>query len=388
MRLTQEQIEKIKTKYNTDKLWSWSVVNTFLISPYEYFLKYIRKEKPDNDNCVYAPLGNCCHDIIEKFYSDKIEHKEMIELFNNSWLSDVTIADLKFNRNNDESNACIANKYKENLQHFFTHHEKLPYKLLLEKFITADISGNIFQGYIDAVYKDNNGCYNIIDWKTSSKYTGKTAEEKAGQLVLYAIGLNQKGIPLDKIKIKFDFLKYVAVSYKQKNGKTKIKYPERRSIGESLQLNAEMWLKECGYGDKIPEYITSLIEKNDISVLPKEIQDMYIIDDCFIEVPLTKELVNYWKKKITDIINDISYRLQEYNSSYNDKIFYDTEDSIKTQSYYFSTLCGYSPTLHIPYKNYLDSLESKSIGIDLLGKTENVNSLAVNNDLSWLNGIV
>lgn len=35
-----------------------------------------------------------------------------------------------------------------------------------------------------------------------------------------------------------------------------------------------------------------------------------------------------------------------------EKEFWDSDDQVEKQSYYFSTLCGYSPNVHLPYKKY------------------------------------
>ncbi len=52
----------------------------------------------------------------------------------------------------------------------------------------------------------------------------------------------------------------------------------------------------------------------------------------------------------------------KYYESHDEMIFYDSPEQVAKQSYYFSTLCAYSPKLHKPYKLYLDKLESKKNG--------------------------
>ena len=74
MRLTEEQLNKVMKKYNTDKLWSFSRMNLFKTSPYSYYLKYIVQAKEDNDNSIYGVMGGCVHTILEKFYSDEIKY--------------------------------------------------------------------------------------------------------------------------------------------------------------------------------------------------------------------------------------------------------------------------------------------------------------------------
>lgn len=398
-RLTGEELKSVMKKYGVNELWSWSKVDTAINSMYEYFLKYVLRVKEDRTDCAYAPLGGICHSTIEDFYSEKIKFEEMIEQFNDGWITAIDIADLKFDRNDAEKNNSISDKYKMNLEHFFRTHKKIPYKVVLEKFMTAKIGNYVFQGYIDAIYKDADDNYHIVDWKTSTKYSGKTAEEKCGQLVVYAIGLNQAGVPMDKIKICWNFLKYVSIQYKQKNGVIKTREVERNKIGESLQSNAKVWLKEYGYANQMDDYLKLLLDTNNIEVLPEEVQKMYTISDCYVYVPLTKELIDKLVNTIITTIADIKLREADYAETKSDKAFWDTDESVQSQSYYFATLCGYSPNLHLPYKAYLDKLDAMKNGSMYNGigsESEDVvattnkdihNKSDENIDLSWLDSI-
>lgn len=177
MRLTNEELNNIKKKYNVNRLWSWSRINCFMTSPYEYFLKYVLHKNEDIDNCAYAPMGGICHTIIEKLYENKIEHEDMIEEFEDGWTTAIDIADLKFDRNDTVKNDSIKTKYRENLHHFFDNHNRIKHNVAIEKFMIAKIGKWILQGYIDAIYVDDEGNYHVIDWKTSTKYSGKEAEK-------------------------------------------------------------------------------------------------------------------------------------------------------------------------------------------------------------------
>lgn len=399
-RLTSEQLQEIMRKYNVDELWSWSKVDCFLNSPYEYYLKYILHKKEDRTDCSYAPLGGICHSTIEDFYGNKIKYEDMIEQFNDGWITAIDIAELKFDRNDTEKNKSISDKYKLNLEHFFRNHKKIPYNVALEKFISVKIGEHVFQGYIDAIYKDDNDNYHIVDWKTSTKYAGKTAEEKCGQLVVYAIGLNQAGVPMDKINICWNFLKYVSIQYQQKNGAIKTREVERSKIGESLQSNAKVWLKEFGYADQMDDYLKLLLDTNSIEVLPEEVQEKYEISDCYVYVPLTQTLIDKWTSTIISTIADIKLRESDYQETESDKCFWDTDESVRNQSYYFATLSGYSPNLHLPYKAYLEKLEAMKNDRDMFNNvgsesddditmTDKVidNKSNTDLDLSWLDEI-
>lgn len=400
-RLTSEELQTLMKNEGVSRIWSWSKWNCFHTSPYEYFLKYILHKKEDRTDCIYTTTGGIAHDIMERRYTGKLPYEQMIDDFEDGWVTAFNIAEMKFDRNSPEKNDKISQKYYENLKHFFMNHTPLKYKPVIEQFVKAKIGDNLFQGYIDVCFKDDEGNFNILDWKTSSIYKGKKAENECGQLVVYAIGLNQQGVPMDKIHICWNFLKYVSIQYEQANGAVKTREVERCKIGESLQTNAKMWLKKLGYADQVDDYLKLLLDTNDIECLPKEVQEKYIISDCYVYVPLTNELINRWKETIISTINDIELREKDYEETHSDKAFWDTDESVEAQSYYFSTLCGYSPNLHLPYKAYLERTEKAKDGDVFSGVgSSTVESSPVaqtnkvihhkdteNVDLSWLDNI-
>lgn len=400
-RLTSEELQTLMKNEGVSRIWSWSKWNCFHTSPYEYFLKYILHKKEDRTDCIYTTTGGIAHDIMERRYTGKLSYEQMIDDFEDGWVTAFNIAEMKFDRNSPEKNDKISQKYYENLKHFFMNHTPLKYKPVIEQFVKAKIGDNLFQGYIDVCFKDDEGNFNILDWKTSSIYKGKKAENECGQLVVYAIGLNQQGVPMDKIHICWNFLKYVSIQYEQANGAVKTREVERCKIGESLQTNAKMWLKKLGYTDQVDDYLKQLLDTNDIECLPKEVQEKYIISDCYVYVPLTDELINRWKETIISTINDIELREKDYEETHSDKAFWDTDESVEAQSYYFSTLCGYSPNLHLPYKAYLERTEkakdgdvfsgvgSSTVESSPVAKTNKVihHKDTENVDLSWLDNI-
>lgn len=394
-RLTSEQLQALMKKEGVDRIWSWSKINCFHTSPYEYYLKHIKKVKEDRANSIYVTTGGIAHDILEKLYTDQITYGQMVELFEDGWMVAAEIADLKFDRSDEERNDKIKEKYYYNLRHFFSNHTKLEYNPIIEQFVKVKIGGHLFQGYIDCAFKDKEGCITIQDWKTSSIYKGAKAENESGQLVLYAIGLNQQGIPMDKIKIRWNFLKYVSVQCEQKNGKVKTRQIERCEIGESLQASARTWLNYFGYEPH--DYLEEMIDTNSIDCLPEEVREKYIISDCYVYVDLTDELINKWTEHVITVIKDIELREADYAETQSDACFYDTDESVKEQSYYFANLCGYSRNLHKPYDEYCRRLEAAQRGEDLFSgvggdtvKTSSSNVIENKNDeldLSWLDNI-
>lgn len=389
-RLTHEELEKIKREHNTDRLWSWSRMNTYMTSKFEYLLKYILKSQEDRCDSCYTTLGTICHDTLEKFYEGDIKYEDMIDYYNDGFTTAIVIADLKFNRSDEEKNKSIGEKYNDNLVHFFKNHTVYKHKLLVEKPIIVNINGNVFVGYIDALYKDGDECYRITDFKSSSIYTGNTLAKNSGQLILYSIGLHQMGIPLNKIKPQFNFLKYCTIKYEQKNGTVKYRNVERCKVGESLQSNARAWLKEFGY--EPDEYLKQMLDTNGIDCLPDEVKEKYEITDCHIDVDLTEETVQYWSNLVDTTLQDIMLREKDYEETKSIQCFWDDEESVKEQSYYFANLCSYSATKHLPYKAYIEKFEAEQNGTDIFGIPVSSRSKVIDNksnepDLSWLDSI-
>jgi len=379
---------------NCSRIWSWSKFNCFKTSPFEYYLKYIKHTEEDRQDCIYTSTGSLAHDIIEKFYTGKIKYEDMIGEFEDGWITLYNIAQLKFDRNNEEKNKSIGEKYYLDLQHFFKNHTTLKYKPALEQFVKVKIGSHLFHGYIDCCFKDDDDNYNIIDWKTSTVYKGDKAKKECGQLVTYALALNEMGIPMDKIKIAWNFLKYCTVQYTQANLEVKTREIERFELGEKLQANLKVWLKKLGYKDKMDEYLKMVIDTNSIECLPEDVQAKYKISDCYVYVDLTDDLINYWKNDIITTIKDIALREKDYEETNSENVWWDTDESVKAQSYYFSTLCGYSGTLHKPYGEYLKRLEVTKSGSDMFGGLLGSNSSAssskvidVDTSLDWLNNI-
>lgn len=394
-RKTGEELEQVKRKYGVDRLWSWSRFNSYHNSPYEYFLKYIKNVPEDRQDCIYTVTGGMSHEIMENLYLGNIKYEDMDSEFEDAWMT-AGIAELKFDRNDSEKNKKIADKYYKNLKHFFNNHHTIPYKVEIERFISVLIGRNVFQGYIDVCFKDSDGCFNILDWKTSSIYKGEKALNECGQLVVYAIGLHQMGIPYEKIKICWDFLKYVKVDCEQANGKWTTREIDRCEIGSKLQTSVKMWLKKLGYEDELVEYLDMLAQTNDIKCLPKDVQAKYKFHDCIVYVDLTQDLIDRWVTDITNTIDEIIEKEEKYEAEKlidkenAEMIFFDTLEQVEKQSYYFSTLCAYSPNLHKPYKKYLDVLAAQKNGDEFfsgVGSEISENSGDKDEDLSWLDNL-
>lgn len=356
MRVSREKLEAIKKKYNVDELFSWSKYNTYKIDPYSYYLKYIKKIKENREN-PYSFMGGKAHSIIEDFYEKKIKYSDMIEKFEDAVL-DKNIKKLKYNRKDEKANEKIGSTYENTIRHFYKNHIPIEGKVIIEQFVTINVNGNIFQGYIDFIHKEGKD-FIITDWKTSTIYTGKKIEKERGQLVLYAESLIQKGISIDSIKIRWNFLKYCTVTSQlaakdktTKEFKAKQTNALRNEWVNKIQSNLKMWLKKDGFEEfEINDMVFEAVSNNNLDNIPEHIKYKYKIEDCYIYIPLDQEIIDNLKLDITETLNEIEANKKSFDVLNDERLWWTSID--KSNEFFFGTLCGYSRKLHKPYDEYL-----------------------------------
>ena len=133
-----------------------------------------------------------------------------------------------------------------------------------------------------------------------------------------------------------------------------------------------------------------MLDTNGIECLPEEVREKYEITDCHVYIDLTEKLVQKWTDLIVTTLKDIELRETDYKETHSDKCFWDDEESVNKQSYYYANLCSYSANKLLPYKAYLEKLEAAQSG-DIFGSINNSisnNKVITDEDpLAWLNDI-
>lgn len=352
-RKNKEAIKELMEKHNVDDIYSWSKYSLLLENIYSYFLKYILKKKPDMPNNAYGYLGGLAHDILEKFYLKKINYDDMIIEWKDA-IKKFRKTDLKFDRNNESMNKKIENNYISCMNTFFvSHKETTAQRRSNELFIYALIGKYLFQGYIDCL-EILDGIVYITDYKTSTMYKGDKLTKNQGQLLLYAIAIHQiTGIPYDKIRIRWNFLKYVDVSYMQKNGKEKKRTLSRKDYVYSLRSIMTRFAKELKYDDAHIETIfANASSMNEIDILPKNIRDKFTVDDCYVYVEPDLELINNFISDISGKLDEINDKKRLWKQDGSDSHFW--KDITEDDLFFLVTLGDYSSKLHKPLELYFD----------------------------------
>ena len=285
-------------------IWSYSKVSGIRQCVYEYYLSRIKKvEQSDN---IYSLLGSSAHDILQDLYEGKIEYKDMANRFESEFLA-VDIGGYKF-VSDENQNSGMATKYKEDMIHFFKTHKMITQKVECEKEIWVDVNGHVFLGYIDENHDE--GYYTIVtDYKTSTMYKGSDIYEHQKQLLLYAYGLHQlTGKPLDKFKIRWNFLKYVNINCKtminityEHKGEIKTSTPRRDEWVKKLKTVIRAYIKEYDSEIKMKDLKTladKCEEENSLDSLPNGMRE-YVEGKFIFEDVIKSARRNNWVAETT-----------------------------------------------------------------------------------------
>lgn len=203
--------------------------------------------------------------------------------------------DIKFPNQN------IENNWRGDIEHFVENFEKLDKDMITEKHFLFEITSNIWlQGYIDAMYMDDNGDLVIVDWKTSSKFTGKSLVKAGRQLLIYKMAVeHMTGKKVNQVA--WYMIKYIYVKY----GKVKSMKSRRKWVEETKNPILKA-LKSTGQEDFISELmLDEAIKNNNLDNLPKEIQDMFVLEDCMLYYEATPERISECLEYVQNTVAEI-----------------------------------------------------------------------------------
>lgn len=246
-------------------------------------------------------------------------------------------------------NQSIGESWKNDVGHFVENFRPIDSKFILEKHIVFPINDEIIvQGYVDAIQpsEKGKGFVNIIDWKTSSKFSGKKLDEAGRQLLTYKLGLElTTNVKVDKIM--WFMIKYLYVCWMQKNKKLKKKMCNRGKWVKEMRNPFEKELLATGMLDfEVELLLENAIAKNNIDDFPVEIRNKYTLEDCFVEYEATPEKEQELKEYVINTVNSIESKSGDVSE-------WSPLNITKFDSFYCATLCGHRSTCGF-YKEFLD----------------------------------
>lgn len=335
---TQEKLEELKSKGIS--VYSISKLNTFHNCHYEYYKSYILKEEGIPN--VYTLLGSEIHNGVEGVYLGEFDKEAFRENYENK-LMELEMLGIDF------PNEYIKKNWIADVNHFVDNFQKKDTKIAIETHLLFQLDGIWLQGYVDAIVPSEKGhpYVNVIDWKTSSKFSGKKLLEAGRQLVMYKLGIeNSSDYKVDKVM--WNMIKYVNVCWNLKNGKVKKKMCNRGKWVKEMRSVFEREMKKLD----LPEFeVEMLLEKavidNNIDYLPKEIREKYWIEDCMIEYEITDETIDEFKQYVKNTVQEIESKTDSPED------WPAVEINDKT-SFYCGVLCSHRKKCPI-YKEFLEN---------------------------------
>lgn len=322
----KEKINQLREEGNT--IYSISRLNTVDECGWEYWQTYMEHLK-GKDN-IYSFTGTRIHKCLENIQNGiKVDFPKEV----NKMLDEAKFLDIKFPTEN------IETKWKNDIISFAQNYKAPVYnKVETEKLFLIEINGHYLQGIIDLLIYNEDGTVSIRDYKTSSKFTNTDLETKGRQLILYGLAMEQMGY---KVKdLAWEMLKYVEISYKLKNGKTRTAIAERGYILEKLKSDITKELKALKQYDglQIEMMVDEAIENNSFDNLPQSIKDKYTIKDYICYYDFTEE-----RKIETQAF--IQAKIEDIEIFKDDKNWWEPKEITPYTSFYCQNLCRSSQSL-------------------------------------------
>lgn len=325
-----DEIDKIKEQHGDDiKIYSISRLNNMNSCPRQYYHTYVDKKTQDEN--IYSILGSATHNILEDLYEGKIKEIDRTE-FDKAWVK-AQMFGIKFMSEN------VKKKYMKDMDVFFDTYRKKEGEFISELgFILKLDDKRYIIGYIDSIEMLGDNKVRVIDYKTSSKFSGKEKLKSAGrQLGIYQMALEQL-YGFEVVENGWEMLKYLEV----KIGSNKPKVVEGFEWVSKCKTQIRTLLKKKYMDSIIIDVMLAKCEaENSIQCLPDDIKDQIQVSTYFCKYDITHEIKEEITQYINETIKDIEGRNEEDER--------DWECSINP--FFCENLCSYSKQHCKSWKN-------------------------------------
>ena len=193
-------------------VYSYSKIDTFKSCPLKFKFQYIDRIKTDGKG-IEAFMGSRVHDSLEKLYIELkfkvLSLEDVLKFYDEIWdknFDDMVVIVRKERNAEDYKNCgrkCVAEYYKR--CHPFDQGKvignEVPVKVVL------DPEGKYqMKGYIDRLVQNQDGSYEIHDYKTNSRLPEQEDMDKDTQLALYHLGISQKWNDVNEVELVWHYL--------------------------------------------------------------------------------------------------------------------------------------------------------------------------------------
>lgn len=243
--------------------FSHSKLGLYESCPEAYKAKYIDKIYPDIPLSVHLFLGSIVHDSLEWLYTriklgHKVELDDLIKHFAEAW-------EFQFKPNIRTTKGEIKDYFEKGVKFLINYYQSnFPFKdntIEIEKHILFPLDENneyLVQGYIDRLVLNDQGEYEVHDYKTNEYMKSQKDVDKDRQLAFYHMGLKEMFGPDVKVKLIWHFL-----AHNQKILSTRDEEQLKKLKQETLDLIKKIetttdwpackkpWCDWCSYKEKM-----------------------------------------------------------------------------------------------------------------------------------------
>lgn len=318
------------------KIYSISRLNTMNTCPYQAYLNYVLGVEGKNKG-IYGILGGKVHDVLEGCIKGE-KTPEDIKPAIESELMDLEMFGIEFPLDRN-GNPTIRNNWIANMTKFAEEFKTPKGNFDTEQLIIYPLGNNRYmQGYVDAIRHNSDGSVWLLDWKTSTNFTGDHLIEAGRQLVLYKLALEREGYTVKKaswVMLKYCETEWKSYVKKTKSYKTNKKVSQWKDLIKDLSTPIETALEATGkYGEiEIDFMLEEGIQKNSWEVFPPEIQSQFktrvYVRDYEIGQDEIDETLSYINKMIEKYET-----FGEIESNYH-------PCNIEKQSFFCNSLCNF-----------------------------------------------
>lgn len=303
------QYDKLKKlRDNGETVWSISRLNNYNNCPHGYYLTYVAEDRDRGLQNIYSHAGSIFHDTLENLHLDrKLDEQTELNKSLAQVLTDKTFdSNLTFPLSKGGGNT-IEENWVNSMTHFSKNFKRLPNHVETEKLFCFEVLPSIYvQGYIDVITTDDKGNIIILDWKTSSRFTGEKRKEAGRQLVLYKLAL-EKVFGLKVEKVGWYMLKYARVKY----GKSSKMVDRGKWVGQISKQLEEQLIQFYGNEMTANYALNEAIKSSSLDDLPKEIQDYFKIEPLIeyykVTPELEQELFDYIETTIVGVESEFMF---------------------------------------------------------------------------------
>lgn len=341
---------RIKELYEQKKkVYSYSKCNTINQCEYQAWKLYIQKPKEQQLQNCYSVLGSRIHDVLENIINDKAAESDLLPAMQQEF-KDVEMLGLDFPKTS-KGEYTIKAGWEADMTHFCNNFVRPKGKFETEKLMLIDLGNDRWlQGYIDLIkiVDEEKKIIDIIDWKTSSKFSKEDLLHHGRQLVLYALSQENEGYTVKNIG--WYMLKYARVDflgYQRVNSKTRTELSiicNRGKIVKELEKHIKRELEDLGYDElDIEILLMNAKENNSLDELPEAVKNNYKVKPHIEKYEYSNELKDEAIKYINECADLFEKKVEIAEEEWTPKSFTKkTKTGKEVEDTFFCTqLCGF-----------------------------------------------